>query len=100
MKTINTTTREIFTPSLDRYTMGAYQGNHRDLLVCFTRDGDKLTISQAWSRDSIGTFYHREERTYSVSEMIAGLAESAAEVGFSYDVVDDIPQGRKLAFAV
>jgi len=100
MKTITTSTRKIFTPGLDRYTMGAYQGNHRDLIVSFTREGDRITVSQAWGRDIIGTFYHREEQVYSVSEMIAGLAESAGELGFSYVVEDNIPQGRTLAFAI
>jgi hypothetical protein len=88
MKTISLA--EINRPSYDLYTEGEFEGNHRDLLITRRREGDIITESTSWVRDTAGHFMNRKESSFSVSE----LAAEASELGL--ELVDDIPQGFSL----
>jgi len=75
-------------PQYDPFTKGKFKGNHRDLIITRSRQGDKVTESASWGRDSAGMFINREEDSFLVSDLIASTGEN-----FAIDVIDDIPHG-------
>lgn len=93
MKTYTTTTREIFTPAVDRFTGGKFNGNHHDMMVSFHRHGDQLTISIFWGKDSAGKFTEREVTDYSIESFLNQMKSDAKEIGLSFSCVDNIPHG-------
>lgn len=86
----NITLTDIQRPLFDPYTGQNYQGNHRDLIVTRKRDGDTITESMAWQRDTAGHFTHRREQSFSAADMLR-MAEAEG-----FQVTDDIPQGFSL----
>lgn len=97
MKTYTTNLRAIFTPALDRFTMGQFQGNHHDLFVSFERAGDNLNVTQSWVKDAAGTFINREQRVYSIAALVAGLKAAAEEYGMAFECADNLPEGFSMA---
>lgn len=100
--TYRTSLREIFTPTLDRFTMQPYQGNHRDLVVTFIRKGNLVTVEQYWgAAEAPGDFYHclREEmRIDAISDVIRDFAATATN--FTEVLIeDDLPEGFSYATA-
>jgi hypothetical protein len=95
-----TSLRAIFTPALDRFTMGKFNGNHFDLFVSFNRNGDLVTVRQAWVRDAAGTFANHEEKDYSIKTLLRGLKECAEECRLSFECTDDLPEGFSMASPV
>jgi len=81
---------EMLRPQYDPFTKGKFKGNHRDLIITRSRQGDKVTESASWARDSAGMFYNHREQSFWVSELIA-ISES-----YGLKVIDDIPQGSSL----
>lgn len=96
MKTITTTTRDIFTPSYDRTIDQTYTGNHLGYWVTFFRKGDTLTVNhygeKGWNpvRPLLAT------ETHSISGVVAGLVDDSFELGIDYQVDDNIPEGFSL----
>lgn len=91
--TYKTSLRGIFTPATDKFTGGKYQGNHRDFVASFTREGDKLTVDVGWIRDAGSMLVFRDSKVYSISTMLEGLKETADECGLTFECIDDIPEG-------
>jgi hypothetical protein len=96
-KTYSTSLRAIFTPALDRFTMGQFQGNHHDLFVSFELAGDNLTVNQSWVKNAAGTFINREQRSYSIAAIIAGLKNTAEECGMAFECSYNLPEGFSMA---
>jgi len=93
MKSYSTTTREIFTPEIDRFTGGKFKGNHHDMMVSFHRHGDQLTILIFWSKDSAGKFTKREVTDYSIESFLSEMKFDAEKMGLSFSCDDNIPNG-------
>jgi hypothetical protein len=93
MKSFSTTTREIFTPSFDRFTGGKFKGNHHDMMVIFERNNDNLNVTIVWAKNSAGMFNNRSIEKYSVSSMVKNLRSDAEDMGLLYSCDDNIPNG-------
>ena len=93
MKSHSTTTREIFTPTYDRFTGGVFNQNHNDMMVIFNRHSDELTVSIFWGKNSAGNFTQREITDYNISSFVNSMKSEFEEMGGLLFCEDDIPEG-------
>ena len=93
MKTIRTTTTEMFTPDYDPSTGQKFKGSHSAFLVIVRRDGDSVTETHLGDQGFGPVRPVLAEYTHSISQLIEDGKSIAADCECVYECIDDLPEG-------
>ena len=100
MKTIRTTTTEMFTPDYDPSTGQKFKGSHSAFLVIVRRDGDSVTETHLGDQGFGPVRPVLAEYTHSISQLIEDGKSIAADCGCVYECIDDLPEGTSYPSAI